>query len=89
MEDKTMEAAMLAWEDINDIIEDLQEAIAEIEKSPSLKSFKAAIVRAIASMRAERASIEAKLPSMARTRRLEYMTSIANERLRDEIKAIL
>ncbi len=101
------EIAMMEWEDINDIIDDLQETIEEIEKMhPSLRSFKAAIIRAIASIRAERASIEARLPGRIcpgrndtsesgdaatppRRRRLEYMTSIANERLRDEIKSIL
>lgn len=98
---------MMAWEDINDIIEDLQEAIDEIEtKHPSLHSFKATIARAIASLRAERACIETKIfnrdgpgcdgpnansdaTAPPIKRRLEYMSSIANERLKDEIKSIL
>ncbi|MBN2153927.1 MAG: hypothetical protein JW839_20890 [Candidatus Lokiarchaeota archaeon] len=108
--------SLMQWEDINDIIEDLQEAIDEIDvKHPSLHAFKAAIVRAIAGLRAERACLEASLPSRARTThgtapargdparnaprrlasahpggsRVQYLTWIANERLREDIKSIL
>ncbi len=88
---------MMAWEDINEIIDSLQEAIEEIEeRHPSLHTFKVSIVRAIASLRAERASLEAGMssqdgPTTARpeSRRTRYMTRIANERIREEIKAIL
>jgi hypothetical protein len=61
--DGDKEATLMAWADINDIIEDLQEVIDDIESQhPDLHTFKAPIARAIANMRAERASIEATLP---------------------------
>ena len=57
------EAHLMAWADINDIIDELQDVLDDIEsRHPDLNAFKAPIARAIANMRAERASIEATLP---------------------------
>ncbi len=109
------EATIMAWKDINDIIDDLQEVIHDIEdQHPELNAFKAPIARAIANMRAERKFLETTLPShfdtesydntqygestdaalrpltsTIRSRRVRYGACITNERLIDDIKAIL
>ncbi len=109
------EATLMAWADINDIIDALQEVMGDIENQhPDLNAFKAPIARAIANMRAERASIEATLPghfdarsndstadgestsaamrpltSTLRSRRLRHVAFVANERLKNDLKALL
>nr|MDO8110757.1 hypothetical protein [Candidatus Sigynarchaeota archaeon] len=49
----------MAWDDLNDIIDELREVMDEIERDhPDLNTFKAPIARAIASLRADKASVE-------------------------------
>jgi hypothetical protein len=113
--DVGIEATLMAWADINDIIDDLQDVMDDIgSQYPDLHAFKAPIARAIANMRAERASIEATLPghldagsndsttdsestnaalrpltSTLRSRRLQHVACIANERLKNDLKSLL
>ena len=82
------------WDDINSIIEDLKDVLDSMDDaSPDFKEFKVGIARAIVSLRAERSSRDKDLPrlgldSLMRSARIEYVKTIADAKLREELKAI-
>ena len=84
----------MEWDDINSIIDDLKDVMDGMDKkSPDFNEFKVSIARAIASLRAEKISREAEHPPsiLDRSRsstRIEYVKTIADARLREELKAV-
>jgi len=84
----------MEWDDINTIIDDLKEVMDGMDDdSPDCKEFKVGIARAIASLRADKISRENEplhsiLAGPGSSARNEYVKTIANARLREELKAV-
>jgi hypothetical protein len=74
----------MGWDDINSIIDDLKGIMDGMNAdTPELNEFKVSIARAIASLRAQ------KIMGNDPVSRAQYVTTIANAKLREDLKAIL
>lgn len=90
MRDMTdQETSMMAWNDVNDIIDDLIRVLDDIEYNhEELREFKAPIARAIANMRSERAALESKASSL-RVLPTRHVSCITAACLKRDLEAIL
>lgn len=85
------EKALMAWNDINDIIDELLRVLDDIETNHrELDAFKAPIARAIANMRADRTFSDARIakalaPRVMRPQQVAFVTA---EMLRDDLVAM-
>jgi hypothetical protein len=82
------ENGIMAWNDINDIIEELLSVLEDIEiNHDELSAFKAPIARAIANMRSERASFEME-PVPSRAGSPQLVTCITSECLKRDLSVL-
>ena len=82
------ENGMMAWNDINDIVDELLHVLEDIENNhEELSAFKAPIARAIATMRSDKAYVEMD-PAEWRATRPRLVTCITSECLRRDLAVL-